>query len=62
MFGAFGPGTHQLGRSPASQQQIDGIENNRFAGPGLSTQYGQAAGEVDLQVIDDGKIADGQLF
>ena len=42
-----------------AQQEIDGIDNNGFAGSGFAAKDGQPFGQTDAQIIDDCKIFNG---
>ena len=61
-LGGVCPGSNHAGRRPASQQQVNRLDDNRFTGPGLATQHGQAVVKPDSKIIDDGKVADGKLL
>ena len=43
---------------PVAQQQADGIDQDRFAGPGFSGHGRHAAGQLQFQCFDDGEVVD----
>jgi hypothetical protein len=55
-------GTDERCHSPAAQQKIDGIDDDGFAGTGLSAQNGQTTIKGYPKVVDDGKVANGKLL
>ena len=61
-FGAFGPGADQPRGGPAAQQQIDGVDDDGFAGPGFAAENRQPRRQPDAQVLDNGEISDGQFL
>ena len=52
------PGSHQVARGAAAEQQADGFDQDRFAGAGLAGEDVQAGLELDVDGVDDGQIAD----
>ncbi len=60
-FRAVGPGAHHFRRGPAAQNQVDGIDDDGFAGPGFAGQDGEPPLELHTEVIDDGKIFYGEF-
>ena len=46
------------GVSAPAQQKADRIDDDRFAGPGLSREYVKAWSEADVDPLDDGEIGD----
>ena len=55
-FRAFAAVPNHLGTGAKSKQQIDGADDNRFAGTGFTAQNGQPIRKADLQVVNDGEI------
>ena len=49
---------HELRRAAAAREKSQGIDENRFAGARLSRDDGQTGAELDLEILDDGQIAD----
>ncbi len=60
-FSAFLSMTHAGGIGPVSQQQTQRIQQDRLAGAGFPGKRAHARAEIDLQVINDGKVADLQI-
>ena len=57
----LGTAADQIGAGAVAEQQAKGIDDDRLAGPGLAGQDVEAPGKLDLQLIDNGKIADLQF-
>ena len=54
-------GPDEPGRDPSPEKQVDRIDDDGFARPGLTAENGQPVGEIDPQIVDDREIFDGQL-
>ncbi|MNT43376.1 hypothetical protein D3C72_1798450 [compost metagenome] len=48
---------HKAGIGAAAQYQLQCVDQNRFAGAGLSGQSSEARRKINLQLLDDHKIA-----
>ena len=46
---------------PATEQQLDRINDDGFACPGLTSKHGESRPEIKLQRLNDGEISDAQL-
>ena len=53
-------GANQPGIGPVPQHQAQGIEQDRFARPGLTSQHAQPAREIQVERLDQDNIADGK--
>jgi hypothetical protein len=54
-------GTHpHTGAAASAHRQAQGIQQNRFARPGLASQHIQAWREFQRRLFDQNNIADGQ--
>ena len=53
-------GPHELRRGPPPDQQADRPHQNGFPGAGFPGEHVQAGLELQLEPVDDGKIADGE--
>ncbi len=49
---------HQAGVAARPQRQREGVEQDRLAGAGLAREHGKAAGEIDIEPIDQHDVAD----
>ena len=49
----------RLVAAPA-QRQREGVEQDRLAGAGLAGEHGKAAGEIDVEPVDQHDVADGK--
>src|SRR5580704_10603990 len=56
----FGALADQRGLTTRAERKGKGIEQDRLAGPGLASEHGKAAAEIDVQPIDENDVADGQ--
>lgn len=52
--------SHEVARRAAARQESDRADEDGFAGPGFSREHTQARLELELEPIDDGKIADAE--
>lgn len=59
--GALASGPNCGAVRPPTQHQHHGIKDDRFARAGLAGEDVEARAKAQLQLIDDGKIADGKL-
>lgn len=50
-----------IGGRPLPHEQRQGLDQNRFSGPGLSAEYGETRAELKGKLVDDGEIADAEL-
>ncbi len=57
----IGTGTHQIGASPVTEQKANGIENNRLACPGLTSENVKTIFELHFETINNGKIGNRQV-
>ena len=51
---------HHAGIAAAAEGELQGIDEDRFAGPGLAGEHGQAGREIELEGVDDDEIANGK--
>ena len=51
---------HQRAVAARAEGEREGVEQDRFAGARLAGEHGQAAGELDVQPIDENDVADGE--
>ncbi|MNH02020.1 hypothetical protein D3C79_612480 [compost metagenome] len=56
-----GAGAHHAAVGPVAQGQAEGVEHDRFAGTGLAGDDGHAAGNFEVEVLDDGVVVNGQV-
>jgi hypothetical protein len=54
-------GAHEVCAGPATDQEIDGFDDDRLPGSRFSGQDGQPAIELDLQFIDDREMTHSQV-
>ncbi|MNM66583.1 hypothetical protein D3C81_780760 [compost metagenome] len=54
-------GAHHAAVGPVAQCQAEGVEHDRFAGTGLAGNDGHAAGDFEVEVLDDGVVVNGQV-
>ena len=60
-FAARGPLAHQCGLGAGTQGQLQGIDQDGFAGPGFSGQHAKAGAQVQSQFVHDDKIAQADV-
>ncbi len=60
-FGLVGAGADLVGASACTADQRERIHHDGLAGTGFAGEHGEAAGEVQLQGVDDGKVPDLQM-
>ena len=53
--------TQQAGVRPGSQRQAEGIEEDRFARAGLPGEHAQPRLELELELVDEHDVPDGEL-
>jgi hypothetical protein len=58
----FGARSHHVRGRAAAQDQIDGVDDDGFAGAGFAGEDCQPRVETDVEVVDDGKVADRKFF
>jgi hypothetical protein len=54
-------GTHEALVSLVSQQQADGLREQRLAGAGLAGDHVEARGELEPRLCDEDEVIDGEL-
>ncbi len=54
-------GANHAAVSPVAQRQAEGVEHDRLAGTGLAGDDGHAAGDFEIEVLDDGVVVNGQV-
>ncbi|MNE31463.1 hypothetical protein D3C80_1250330 [compost metagenome] len=59
--GLVGAGAHHATVGAVAQGQAEGVEHDRFAGTGFTGDDAHAAGEFEVEVLDDGVIMYGQV-
>ncbi len=59
-FGAPGAAANELAAAALAKHEAHGIDENRLAGPGLAGENGHAGLELDLDLVDDGEVANLQ--
>jgi hypothetical protein len=59
--GLIGAVSNQIRGGPASEDQVDRIDDDGFSRAGLSGDDVEARSVEDIQVVDNGKIGNGQL-
>ena len=59
--GLVGAGPHQHRVGPSADQQLDGVDDQGLAGPGLAGERRHARAEHEAQVGDHPEVADGQF-
>jgi hypothetical protein len=52
---------HDGGVRAAAKQQPDRVDDDGFPGAGLACEYREARTKRDVELVDDGEIADTQL-
>ncbi len=57
-FERISAGTNQIRLCPPPGQDRQRVDKNRFPRPGLPGENGDATGEIDHRVLDDGEIND----
>ena len=58
----LGAGAHQAAVAAAAECQAQRVEDDRLAGAGLAGEHGQAAGEAELQAVDQHDVADREAL
>ena len=58
----LGAGAHEAAVAAAAQGQAQRIQDDRLAGAGLAGEHGQAAGEAELEALDQHDVADREAF
>ena len=61
-LGAFGPWAHHVRRQSVAQQKTQGFKNKALAGPGFTSQHVHAGGKFQLHVLNEGQVANAQIF
>ena len=51
---------HQRRIAARAEREREGIEQDRLAGAGLAGQHGKALGEIEIELVDQDDVADGQ--
>ena len=51
----IGAGPDEVGHGAAAEEKADGFHEDRFAGTGLTGQYGEAGAELQFELVDDGE-------
>ena len=59
-IGALGAGAHHAAVGAVAEAEAEGIHEDGLAGAGLAGDDGEAGREFQLQVLDDGELADAQ--
>src|SRR4030067_570780 len=59
--GRLGPGPHHGAVGPAPQQELDGVDDDRLAGAGLTGEDDEAGVEAQLEPLDNGEVPNTQL-
>ncbi len=54
-------GAHHFGTGPPAAEQFEGVDQDRLAGTGLTSEYGEPGAEVDFHRFDDRQVADLQM-
>ena len=54
-----GTGAQLTRLEPVTEQERQGVEKDRFPGAGFTGQHSETAVELELERLDDRKIADG---
>ncbi len=57
-FRLVGAVAHGAGVGAIAQGQAQGINHDRLAGPGFTGDHRQFVGDIQIQLFDNGKIAD----
>jgi hypothetical protein len=60
-FGQFGAGAHPFARGAIAQQQTHGVDDDRLARAGLAGENVQPRAKTQLELVDNGKVADAQF-
>ena len=61
-IGLSGTFTHNTCIGAAAQHQLQGINQNRFTCPGLARQHGKACVQIQIQLLHDDKVTQGDAF
>ena len=61
IVGFLAIGANEIGGGALAAQQADGAHDDALAGAGLAGEHVHAGLERQLQLVDDGEVADAQL-
>ncbi len=59
-LGLLGPGAHRVGLRAPAEHEMERIDEDALARPGLAGEHVEAGREVHLQLVDDGERPDPQ--
>ena len=59
-LGALGAHAHDAGIAASAENETERVDEDRLAGPRLAGEHAEAGRKVDLELVDEDEVADGE--